>query len=73
VKPTEVVKDKKVKDMFRLKWPDGVLSEDFYNLARANDILKNYAEYRNNMTKADRPSLIKARSVKQKRSYSDLK
>ena len=51
--PETVVKDKKYgkQGMYRLKWPDRVLSEDFYNLTRANDILKNYEEYQDNMNR----------------------
>lgn len=31
----EVVPDTKHPNMFRLKWPDGVLSRDFYNITWA--------------------------------------
>lgn len=44
-KLVKITEDNKYKDMFRLEWSDGVLSEDFYNLTRANEILKNYDEY----------------------------
>lgn len=37
-----VVPDKEQEGMFRVKWPDGVLSEDFYNLARVKDTAINY-------------------------------
>lgn len=50
-KPTKIVKDKEHKGLCRLKWADGVFSEDLYNLTRAKDILKNYDAYRYNMTK----------------------
>lgn len=33
----EVVPDSTHKGMFRIKWPDGVLSEDLYNLSHAKD------------------------------------
>lgn len=46
MQPVKIVEDKKWEGMWRLKWEDGVLSEDFYNKTRANDILLNYAEYR---------------------------
>ena len=29
--------------MFRVRWPDGVLSEDFYNISRAKDNAKTIA------------------------------
>lgn len=45
MEPIEVVEDKVYKLMFRLKWSDGVLSADFYNFTRANDILRNYDLY----------------------------
>lgn len=32
-----IVEDMKHEGMYRIQWPDGVLSEDFYNLARAKD------------------------------------
>lgn len=32
-----VVSDEKYPSMFRIKWPDGILSADFYNLTRARD------------------------------------
>ena len=34
IKPKEIVEDTKVKGMYRLKWRNGVLSEDFYNLTQ---------------------------------------
>lgn len=55
-KPTEMVKDEKYPEMYRLKWADGVLSADFYNLTRAKDILKNYDFYRNNMKQRENMS-----------------
>ena len=51
MKPIKIVKDQKYPGMYRLKWKDGVLSEDMYNLTRAHDILLNYEEYRANMLK----------------------
>ena len=33
----EIVLDSKYPEMFRLKWPDGVLSADFYNITRARE------------------------------------
>ncbi len=47
-KPTKIVKDMKYSNMYRLQWKDRVQSEDFYNLTRANDILRNYLEYAKN-------------------------
>jgi hypothetical protein len=44
--PIAVVADKYVPLMFRLKWKNGDLSDDFYNETLANDILKNYSKYR---------------------------
>jgi hypothetical protein len=49
MKPTSIVKDTKYPNMYRLKWEDGILSEDFYNFTRAKDILRNYDLYRRNM------------------------
>jgi hypothetical protein len=49
--PIKVTIDTKYSNMYRLEWKDGVLSEDMYNLSRANDILRNYKEYRANMFK----------------------
>ena len=40
--------------MFKLQWEDGTLSEDCYNLTRANDILRNYDKYMKNMKKRDK-------------------
>lgn len=56
MKPIEVVADTKNIGMYRLRWKDGTLSEDFYNQTRANDILKNYDQYRENMRKRTLPS-----------------
>lgn len=47
--PIAVVADKYVPLMFRLKWKNGDLSNDFYNETRANDILKNFIQYRDDM------------------------
>lgn len=47
--PVKVVPDKYVPLMFRLKWENGDLSSDFYNETRANDILKNFAAYEEDM------------------------
>lgn len=51
--PVKLRQDTKYLSMYRLEWEDEVLSEDFYNKTRANDILKNYAEYRYHMKKRD--------------------
>lgn len=32
-----VIEEKGHPGMFRIRWPDGILSEDFYNLTRAKD------------------------------------
>jgi hypothetical protein len=45
MKPTAIVPDAKHAGMFRLKWPDGVLSNDMYNQTRASDILRCYDGY----------------------------
>lgn len=50
MKPNTIIKDAVYPNMYRLEWKDKVLSEDMYNLTRAKDILKNYSEYRYNMT-----------------------
>lgn len=43
-----VVPDDKVEKMFRVRWPDGVLSADYYNLTRARDhAARLYAEGQN--------------------------
>lgn len=49
--PIKITKDIKYPSMFRLEWENGTLSQDFYNLSRAHDILHNYSEYRANMKK----------------------
>lgn len=47
--PIEIVPDKYVPLMWRLRWKNGDLSDDFYNETRANDILHNYLAYRGDM------------------------
>lgn len=37
MKKFRTVKDKKFKGMFRVKYPDGSISKDFYNLTRAKE------------------------------------
>lgn len=37
---TTVVKDEKFENMYRVRWEDGVLSENFYNLTRASEFSK---------------------------------
>ena len=32
----KIVAHPKYPDMFYIQWPDGVLSQDFYNISRAN-------------------------------------
>jgi hypothetical protein len=49
-KPIKVVQNSTYPDMYRLEWKDGIQSQDMYNLSRAHDILRNYREYRKNMT-----------------------
>lgn len=61
MEPIEIVEDTKYPNMWRLKWEDGVLSADCYNLTRANDILNNYDEYRYNMFKPVPPKDLKGR------------
>jgi len=43
-KEQSIIPDKKYPNMYRVQWPDGVLSEDFYNLARAKEHLRNILE-----------------------------
>lgn len=52
--PIAIEQDKEYPQMYRLKWADDVLSEDFYNLTRAKDILRNYASYRDGMRRRGR-------------------
>lgn len=59
MQPKEIIEDKVYKGMYRLKWSDGVLSEDFYNLTRANDILANYDLYVSSMKRSDLMSSLK--------------
>lgn len=47
--PVKIELDIKYEGMYRLVWENKTVSEDCYNLTRANDILKNYDEYRRNM------------------------
>lgn len=53
MKPTEVVQDETYQNLYRLKWPEGVLSEDLYNKSRATDILLNYDSYVADMKKSE--------------------
>lgn len=67
-KPVRVIEDKKHKGMYRLEWEDGTMSigtsdpkpwekgghYGFYNLTRANDILKNYDLYVSSMERSER-------------------
>lgn len=48
-KPTKVVPCEEYPGLYRLQWKSGDLSQDYYNLTRAKDILKHYREYRKNM------------------------
>lgn len=54
MKPNKIVKDLEFTGMYRLQWPDGVLSEDFYNLTRVKDILRNYDFYVENKNRSER-------------------
>lgn len=43
-----VVKDTETENMWRVRWPDGILSEDYYNLTWAKDhAARLYAEDQN--------------------------
>ena len=44
-KPKEIVEDEQQEGMYRLKWPNGKLSEDYYNKSRATEILRNPDRY----------------------------
>ena len=44
LKPVKIVPDRLFKGLYRLAWADGTLSADFYNLTRANDNLRYYAD-----------------------------
>lgn len=59
-KPVGIEQDSKYPEMYRLKWADGVLSEDFYNKTRAHDMLLNYDLYRMGMKMRgnSRPSML---------------
>ena len=50
-KPIKIIPDDIHPKMYRLQWPDGVKSQDFYNQTIATDILNNYDTYVNNMKK----------------------
>lgn len=54
MKPMRVVDDPIYNKISRLEWADGSISVDWYNLTRANDILRNYDRYVDNMVKGDR-------------------
>lgn len=71
--PNTVVQDKIYPEMYRLKWPDGVLSEDFYNISRAYDILNNYEDYVDSMQMRGNTRRKDALSLKKEVPYSDLK
>ncbi len=46
----KTVPDKKYPNMYRVEWPDGVLSADFYNKTRAKEhLLKIQAEMRSSI------------------------
>ena len=60
--PIKITKDTKYPNMYRLVWEDGVFSEDMYNLTRANDILKHYDGYVDDMRKSE--SKIKNRRAR---------
>jgi len=46
-KPVDIVQDATYPNLYRLKWEDGVLSDDLYNRTRAVEILRNYDFYAN--------------------------
>lgn len=51
-RPVEVVPDSKHAGLYRLRWADGMLSADCYNRTRANDILRRYDGYVDDMRRA---------------------
>lgn len=40
--PIEVIQDTQHQHMYRIKYDDGVISEEMYNLSRANQVLQFY-------------------------------
>lgn len=54
MKPIELIKDETYPLMYRIKYDDGVVSDEMYNLTRAKDILKNYKSYAQAMSTAER-------------------
>lgn len=53
MRPIEVVADNKHPGLYRLHWPDGVLSADCYNRTRAEDILRRYDGYIEGMRQSE--------------------
>lgn len=45
MKPVELVKHEVYPQLYRIKYDDGVVSEEFYNKTRASDIIRNYGVY----------------------------
>ena len=69
-KPTNIVPDRRYPNMFRLRWRNGDLSADMYNLTRANDILRNYDRYVESMARSAR---LKGKRVGRSRKVADAK
>jgi len=69
-KPTNIVPDRRYPNMFRLRWRNGDLSADMYNLTRANDILRNYDRYLADMATADR---MKGNVLRRSEKVADAK
>jgi hypothetical protein len=56
----KLVKHEKYEDMYYIQWPNGDLSEDFYNKTRASQLLKRdgILDYKRGVTYADPMSRI---------------
>lgn len=57
-KPIYIDYDLKYDGVYRLRWADGAVSMEMYNLTRANDILKNYKQYRHSMRMREQNALL---------------
>jgi hypothetical protein len=51
MKPKKIIKHETYVGMYRLYYGKGMVSDNFWNISRANDILNRYDEYVNNTAK----------------------
>lgn len=66
MKPKKVIPDQVYEGMYRLSFGKGIISDNMWNLTRANDMFKHYDEYIRREDTSIRMTILHAKKAVQK-------